>query len=285
MRCSTWPGRSNRPATPRRCGRSTSHRQPQGFRSGRARRRALFGLRIIGRRLLPRAEGPPGGRGVAGQRDQHQLLLPAQGRGREHPGRCGSPVPSIRVVRLRPGIILKAGASCGIRRLFMGPLMPTSLVKPDPPEGSSDPTEEGMVGTIVRFTAGSESVDVTINVDSTATRDFLSLLPLTLTLEEFNDREKIADLPRSLDHAGSAGSDPEKWGSHLFRPVGQHRLLLQHRRHRLLRSNPPPGHLQRHRRRTRPLRGQRDHRRDRGRTHNERNHSWSAITSPNRSRS
>lgn len=38
--------------------------------------------------------------------------------------------PSIRVVRLRPGIILKAGASCGIRRLFMGPLMPTTLVKP-----------------------------------------------------------------------------------------------------------------------------------------------------------
>lgn len=38
--------------------------------------------------------------------------------------------PSTRVVRLRPGIILKAGASCGIRRLFMGPLMPTTLVKP-----------------------------------------------------------------------------------------------------------------------------------------------------------
>jgi UDP-glucose 4-epimerase len=37
---------------------------------------------------------------------------------------------SVRVVRLRPGIILKAGASCGIRRLFMGPLMPTTLAKP-----------------------------------------------------------------------------------------------------------------------------------------------------------
>lgn len=38
--------------------------------------------------------------------------------------------PSTRGVRLRPGIILKAGASCGIRRLFMGPLMPTTLAKP-----------------------------------------------------------------------------------------------------------------------------------------------------------
>lgn len=38
--------------------------------------------------------------------------------------------PSTRVVRLRKAIILKAGASCGIRRLFMGPLVPTTLVKP-----------------------------------------------------------------------------------------------------------------------------------------------------------
>ncbi|HYN99949.1 MAG TPA: NAD-dependent epimerase/dehydratase family protein [Actinomycetota bacterium] len=38
--------------------------------------------------------------------------------------------PSIRVVRLRKAIILKAGASCEIRRLFMGPLIPTTLIKP-----------------------------------------------------------------------------------------------------------------------------------------------------------
>jgi UDP-glucose 4-epimerase len=37
---------------------------------------------------------------------------------------------STRVVRLRKAIILKAGASCGIRRLFMGPLVPTTLIKP-----------------------------------------------------------------------------------------------------------------------------------------------------------
>jgi UDP-glucose 4-epimerase len=38
--------------------------------------------------------------------------------------------PGTRVVRLRPAIILKAGAACGIRRLFMGPLVPTTLIKP-----------------------------------------------------------------------------------------------------------------------------------------------------------
>jgi hypothetical protein len=35
------------------------------------------------------------------------------------------------------------------------------------------------------------------------------MLPLTLTLEEFAGREKIAYLPRDLEHAGSPGSDPE----------------------------------------------------------------------------
>lgn len=38
--------------------------------------------------------------------------------------------PGTRVVRLRKVVILKAGAACGIRRLFMGPLIPTTLIRP-----------------------------------------------------------------------------------------------------------------------------------------------------------
>jgi hypothetical protein len=45
--------------------------------------------------------------------------------------------------------------------------------------------------------------------DNPAVCYFLSMLPLTLTLEEFAGREKIAYLPRELAHAGSPGSDPE----------------------------------------------------------------------------
>jgi nucleoside-diphosphate-sugar epimerase len=37
--------------------------------------------------------------------------------------------PAIRVVRLRPGLIFKAGAASGIRRLFAGPLLPTPLLR------------------------------------------------------------------------------------------------------------------------------------------------------------
>ena len=50
---------------------------------------------------------------------------------------------------------------------------------------------------------------MTIDEDNPAVRDFLSMLPLTLTLEEFAGREKIAYLPRELAHGGSPGSDPE----------------------------------------------------------------------------
>jgi nucleoside-diphosphate-sugar epimerase len=38
--------------------------------------------------------------------------------------------PSLRVVRMRKAIILKAEAATGIRRLFLGPLVPTALIKP-----------------------------------------------------------------------------------------------------------------------------------------------------------
>jgi len=37
--------------------------------------------------------------------------------------------PQLRVVRLRPGLIFKAEAASGIRRLFAGPLLPTSLLR------------------------------------------------------------------------------------------------------------------------------------------------------------
>ena len=80
-----------------------------------------------------------------------------------------------------------------------------------PPASSSEKPDAGadVVGTVVRFSRGSTAVEVTIDEDNPAVRDFLSMLPLTLTLEEFAGREKIAYLPRALAHSGSPGSDPE----------------------------------------------------------------------------
>jgi hypothetical protein len=66
-----------------------------------------------------------------------------------------------------------------------------------------------VIGTSVRFGVGSSSVDVTIDRDNPAVRDFLSMLPLTLKLEEFAGREKIGYLPRKLETDRAPGSDPE----------------------------------------------------------------------------
>ncbi len=39
--------------------------------------------------------------------------------------------PRVRVVRLRPALIFKREAASGVRRLFLGPFVPTTLVRPD----------------------------------------------------------------------------------------------------------------------------------------------------------
>jgi hypothetical protein len=74
------------------------------------------------------------------------------------------------------------------------------------------------VGTVVRFTSDDARVDVTIGEDSPAVRDFLSILPLTLDVEELSGREKIVYLPRELDIEGSPGSDPEDGDLIYFTP-------------------------------------------------------------------
>lgn len=111
-------------------------------------------------------------------------------------------------------------AACGPTSTSKAPS--TAVPTPTPPASAVPPTSasapasssgtggtDQVVGTVVRFTAGSTSVEVRIDQDNPAVRDFLSMLPLTLTLEEFAGREKIAYLPRELAHAGSPGFDPE----------------------------------------------------------------------------
>ncbi|MGF4044731.1 cyclophilin-like fold protein [Paenarthrobacter nitroguajacolicus] len=97
---------------------------------------------------------------------------------------------------------------------------PTGGATPTSASETSSPAAGSVVGTVVRFSAGSVSLDVTIGEDNPATRDFLSMLPLTLTMEEFAGKEKIADLPRPLDYEGSPGSDPQDGDLIYFVPWG-----------------------------------------------------------------
>jgi hypothetical protein len=77
-----------------------------------------------------------------------------------------------------------------------------------------------IVGTVVRFSSSRTSVDVTIGEDNPAVRDFLSMLPVTLTVEEFAGREKISYLPRKLRYRGSRGSDPKNGDLIYYVPWG-----------------------------------------------------------------
>jgi hypothetical protein len=58
-------------------------------------------------------------------------------------------------------------------------------------------------------------------IDSKTTRDFISLLPLTLTLEDYAGREKVSGLPKKLSTEGApSGSDPSVGDIAYYAPWG-----------------------------------------------------------------
>jgi hypothetical protein len=79
---------------------------------------------------------------------------------------------------------------------------------------------DGVVGTVVQFSNDAVSVEMIIGEDNPTVRDFLSLLPATMTLEEFNGREKIGYFARQLTVDGSPGSDPEDGDLIYYAPWG-----------------------------------------------------------------
>lgn len=65
-------------------------------------------------------------------------------------------------------------------------------------------------------------------IDSETSRDFLSMLPLTLTLEDYASTEKIAYPPRKLSTKGApAGSTPKAGDMAYYAPWGN--LALFHK--------------------------------------------------------
>ncbi|MGW2387601.1 cyclophilin-like fold protein [Streptomyces sp. NPDC001658] len=61
----------------------------------------------------------------------------------------------------------------------------------------------------IRLTLDGHPVDATLN-DSPTARDLAAQLPMTLSLRDLNQAEKIADLPRKLSTSGAPeGADPE----------------------------------------------------------------------------
>lgn len=73
----------------------------------------------------------------------------------------------------------------------------------------------------IRLTLNGHRVDATLN-DSATARDFAAQLPLTLSLRDFNEAEKVADLPRKLSTSGAPeGADPEVGDLAYYAPWNQ----------------------------------------------------------------
>jgi len=79
----------------------------------------------------------------------------------------------------------------------------------------------------IRLTVDGRSLSATL-LDSPTARDFLSLLPLTLTLEDYAATEKIAYLPRKLSKEGApAGVDPAVGDITYYAPWGNLALFYR----------------------------------------------------------
>ena len=72
----------------------------------------------------------------------------------------------------------------------------------------------------IRLTFDGKAVEATL-LDNATARDFLSLLPMTLTLEDYHSTEKIGHPPRKLSTAGApAGVDPSVGDIAYYAPWG-----------------------------------------------------------------
>jgi hypothetical protein len=81
----------------------------------------------------------------------------------------------------------------------------------------------------MRIRLNVQSRSLTAALDESATsRDFVSLLPLTLTLEDYNGTEKISMLPKRLSIEGAPrGSDPSAGDLAYYAPWGNLAIFYQ----------------------------------------------------------
>lgn len=89
-----------------------------------------------------------------------------------------------------------------------------------PPARTEEVSDEKAQDMKIRISFGGKAVTATLT-DGEAARDFVSLLPLTLVLEDHAGTEKISSLPRRLSTTGApAGGDPSVGDVAYYAPWG-----------------------------------------------------------------
>lgn len=102
---------------------------------------------------------------------------------------------------------------------------PSSASESATPQASTAPAATTPTGRTtamnIRLTIGGHPVAATLN-DSPTARDLAAQLPLTLSLRDLNQAEKIADLPRRLSTSRAPeGADPEVGDLAYYAPWNQ----------------------------------------------------------------
>lgn len=88
------------------------------------------------------------------------------------------------------------------------------------PERATESTAEQAGLMQIRLKVNGKIITATM-LDNATAREFISLLPMTLTLEDYAATEKIAYLPRKLSTAGApAGIDPSTGDITYYAPWG-----------------------------------------------------------------
>jgi hypothetical protein len=122
--------------------------------------------------------------------------------------------PSLILVALTAGGLAGCGAGGGNTAATTPPAAAPGTTTSRPTE-----TEEGSEVEL-RLTVGRAVIRATM-LDSETTRDFISLLPLTLTLSDYAQTEKVSDLPRRLSMAGAPeGVNPDVGDIAYYAPWG-----------------------------------------------------------------
>jgi len=104
---------------------------------------------------------------------------------------------------------------------FLGmALVGITLACADGPESAHGASDQQVRTMKIRMDVEGTAITATL-VDSATSRDFVSLLPLTLTLKDYAATEKVSDLPRRLSTEGAPpGSDPSIGDIAYYAPWG-----------------------------------------------------------------
>lgn len=84
----------------------------------------------------------------------------------------------------------------------------------------SPSADQGVVGTVVHFTADDAVIEVVIDKDNPTTRSFLAMLPMTLAFSDYGGKEKVATPTGEWDFTGTNGFAPKVGDLFSYKPWG-----------------------------------------------------------------